>query len=65
VQAGAGVRMHAKPGDVVQRGQPLLTLLTDTPERFARAQEALQGATTISATGSRSDQQLVIDRIAE
>ncbi|NHN56540.1 thymidine phosphorylase [Calidifontibacter sp. DB0510] len=44
VQAGAGVELHAKPGDRVKRGQPLLTLHTDTPERFARAQETLAGA---------------------
>ena len=44
VQEGAGVRMHAKPGDQVVAGQPLLTLYTDTPERFARAIEALDGA---------------------
>ena len=43
VQAGAGVRLHAKPGDRVRAGEPLLTLYTDTPERFARAQEALAG----------------------
>ena len=41
VQAGAGVRMHAKPGDRVSSGDPLLTLHTDTPERFARARDAL------------------------
>lgn len=44
VQAGAGVRMHAKPGDRVEAGQPLLTLYTDTPDRFARSLEALEGA---------------------
>lgn len=48
VQAGAGVEMHAKPGDAVRAGQPLLTLHTDTPERFARAQESLSGAYEIS-----------------
>ena len=32
VQAGAGVELHAKPGDTVRAGQPLLTLHTDTPE---------------------------------
>ncbi len=37
VQAGAGVVLHAKPGDTVRAGQPLLTLHTDTPERFDRA----------------------------
>ncbi len=65
VQAGAGVRMHAKPGDVVRRGQPLMTLLTDTPEKFGRALEALESAATISAEGSRSGQRLILERIAE
>ncbi len=44
VQAGAGVVMHAKPGDRVEAGQPLLTLLTDEPGRFTRAEESLAGA---------------------
>ena len=49
VQAGAGVEMHAKPGDPVRAGQPLLTLHTDEPERFERAAEALAGAYIIGA----------------
>ena len=44
VQAGAGVVLHAKPGDAVTEGQPLLTLHTDTPERFERSLAALEGA---------------------
>ncbi|MFI7482851.1 thymidine phosphorylase [Kocuria sp. M1R5S2] len=47
VQAGAGVLLHAKPGDAVLAGRPLLTLLTDEPARFARAREALEGAVVI------------------
>jgi thymidine phosphorylase len=47
VQAGAGVEIHAKPGDAVRSGQPLLTLHTDTPERFERALEALDGAVEV------------------
>ncbi|MCE7078625.1 thymidine phosphorylase [Streptomyces sp. ST2-7A] len=43
VQAGAGVEWHARPGDRVTAGAPLLTLHTDTPERFAGALEALEG----------------------
>ncbi|MDB1087055.1 thymidine phosphorylase [Streptomyces sp. ACA25] len=43
VQAGAGVELHAKPGDPVTAGAPLLTLHTDTPERFAGALAALEG----------------------
>ncbi|MGI8949138.1 MAG: thymidine phosphorylase [Ornithinimicrobium sp.] len=64
VQAGAGVQMHAKPGDRVQAGQPLLTLHTDTPERFDRAQQILEGAIDIVDEGSAvvtSD--LILDRI--
>ncbi|HEX5331654.1 MAG TPA: thymidine phosphorylase [Cellulomonas sp.] len=67
VQAGAGVELHAKPGDRVRAGQPLLTLHTDTPERFARAREALEGAIGISVAGSvaaASPRALVLDRIA-
>ena len=48
VQAAAGVSLHAKPGDRVIAGQPLLTLHTDTPERFGRAREALDGAWVIT-----------------
>lgn len=50
VQAVAGIEMHAKPGDPVRAGAPLLTLHTATPERFARALEALEGGITIGAT---------------
>ncbi|MDQ0707923.1 thymidine phosphorylase [Arthrobacter woluwensis] len=64
VQAGAGVRLHAKPGAVVRAGEPLMTLLTDTPERFERAKEALEGATLIAPEGSRAGNRLVLDRIA-
>ncbi len=41
VQAGAGVELHAKPGDLVRAGQPLLTLHTDEPARFDRALDSL------------------------
>ncbi len=41
---GAGVVLHAKPGDTVAEGQPLLTLHADRPERFARALVALDGS---------------------
>ncbi|MET1133400.1 MAG: thymidine phosphorylase [Aeromicrobium sp.] len=62
VQAGAGVEIHAKPGDAVRAGQPLLTLHTDTPERFGRAQEALEGAWAIGDSAPQSSP-LVLDRI--
>jgi thymidine phosphorylase len=65
VQAAAGVELHFKPGAVVRGGEPLLTLHTDTPERFERALEALEGGFTIAPEGSRPDlPPIVIDRIA-
>ncbi|WP_159802653.1 thymidine phosphorylase [Arthrobacter zhaoguopingii] len=64
VQAGAGVRMHAKPGALVRAGEPLMTLLTDTPERFERAREALADAVVIAPEGSRPAQELILDRVS-
>ena len=63
VQAAAGVQMHAKPGDRVRKGDPLLTLHTDTPEKFERAAEALEGKWAIGESADdRPD--LIIDRIS-
>src|SRR5699024_1576226 len=31
VQSAAGIELHAKPGDTIAKGQPLMTLQTDTP----------------------------------
>lgn len=64
VQAGAGVVMHAKPGATVRAGEPLMTLLTDTPEKFDRAREALADAVVIAPEGSRPARRLIIDRIS-
>lgn len=63
VQAGAGVQMHAKPGDAVRTGQPLLTLHTDTPEKFDRAVAALEGGYAIEPDGRPDLLPLLIDRI--
>jgi thymidine phosphorylase len=62
VSAGAGVVMHAKPGDQVVAGEPLLTLHTDDPERFAAALEALSGAYDVGV-GQPAGLPLVIERI--
>ncbi|MFE4977276.1 thymidine phosphorylase [Kitasatospora sp. NPDC056651] len=65
VQAGAGVEMHAKPGDTVTAGRPLLTLHTDTPERFDYAVEALTGAIEVAPAGTAfTPNPIVLDRIA-
>jgi len=62
VQAGAGVQLHAKPGARVRAGEPLITLHTDTPERFVRAREALAGAYTIGGAAPL-ERPLIIDRV--
>ncbi|GAA0692698.1 thymidine phosphorylase [Kitasatospora atroaurantiaca] len=65
VQAGAGVEMHFKPGDKVTKGQPLLTLHTDTPERYEYAIEALDGGIEVSPEGTAfTPPPIVLDRIA-
>jgi thymidine phosphorylase len=63
VQAAAGVQMHAKPGMGVRAGLPLITLHTDTPERFDRAREALQGAYAIG-DAAPDERPLILERIA-
>ena len=55
--------MHAKPGALVRAGEPLMTLHTDTPERFDRARDALAGAYAIGVE-SPAGRPLIIDRIA-
>ncbi|CAN5822905.1 thymidine phosphorylase [soil metagenome] len=65
VQAGAGVELHAKPGDPVRAGQPLLTMHTDEPDRFARALAALDGGWSVEPTGSAAARRpVVIERLA-
>ncbi|MHC6175700.1 thymidine phosphorylase [Glutamicibacter sp. X7] len=64
VQAGAGVRLHAKPGAQVRRGQPIATLLTDTPEKFERAAALVEGSMLIGTENDRPDTRLIIDRVA-
>ncbi|PZR55519.1 thymidine phosphorylase [Xylanimonas oleitrophica] len=64
VQAAAGIEIHAKPGDVVRAGEPILTLHTDTPERFGRARQALEGAWKVAPPGATVvSRPVVIDRI--
>jgi thymidine phosphorylase len=65
VQAGAGVELHAKPGETVSVGTPLVTLHTDTPERFAAAKAALSEAWTVVADAPPVTAPLVIERIED
>ncbi|MBF6083505.1 thymidine phosphorylase [Nocardia cyriacigeorgica] len=63
VQAGAGVQIHARPGDTVRAGSPLFTLHTDTPESFPGALAAVTGAVTIGAKPDADTAPLILDRI--
>jgi thymidine phosphorylase len=68
VQAGAGIEIHAKPGDNVKDGAPLFTIHTDTPAAFARAQESLVDSVRIGdlAAGEKIDRlPLIIERITD
>lgn len=64
VQAEAGIELHAKIGDPVRKGQPLMTLHTQTPARFERALEALAGGYAVSAEAPTPRASVVLDRIA-
>ncbi len=64
VQAGAGVVIHARRGERVRAGDPLLTLCTDDADRFARAEQSLAGAIEIADTDEPSGSPLILDRIS-
>jgi thymidine phosphorylase len=63
VSFGAGVTLHAKPGDPVKAGQPLLTLHADEPSRFERALEALEDSYQIGDSADPGLLPLIVDRI--
>ena len=61
VQATAGIRLHAKPGDRITAGQPLMTLYTETEDRIAAAQQPLESAIEVAETFTAPN--LIIDVI--
>lgn len=61
VQATAGIRLHAKPGERITAGQPLMTLYTETEDRIPAAQELLESALDVAETFHTPD--LIIDVI--
>ena len=64
VQARAGVELHARPGDPVRAGQPLLTLHTDTADRFRAATQALAGTIVLAEPAAAVDRgPLVLGRV--
>lgn len=64
VQAEAGIEILAKPGDRVHIGQPIFRLHTQTPERFNRAKEALDGALTYGQAAPELPGSVILQRIA-
>jgi thymidine phosphorylase len=63
VSATAGVISHAKVGDRVETGAPVLGLLTDEPGRFADARAALAEAVEIGDERV-APPPLILDRVA-
>ena len=64
VSLGAGIEIHAKPGDLVKKGEAIFTLHADEPARFERAKSALDGAIAISQDGSIAERlPLIIEKI--
>ena len=62
VSATAGVICHAKVGDPVRAGDPVLELRADDPTRFAAAREALADAWTLGPDPAEPGP-LILDRI--
>lgn len=63
VQVEAGIEILAPVGTKVTKGQPLLRLHTQTPERFERAVESLNGAISITAVMPPHRASVVVDRV--
>jgi thymidine phosphorylase len=62
VQFGAGIELHAQLGSNVTEGQALMTLHTDTPEKFERAIEIAQTGIEIGSTAP--ERKLILNRIS-
>ncbi len=63
VQPGAGIKIHRRPGEPVAAGEPLFTLYSDAPERFAAAMAELDGGFSVGDTPPALGP-VIIDRIA-
>lgn len=69
VQAGAGILLYAKPGERVRAGQALMSLRTEDPERFTRAEQVLEGSWEITQEARAADsagveRRVILDRIS-
>ena len=64
VQATAGIEIFAKPGDKVVKGQKLLTLHTETPDKFERALESIEPGIEIGDTAPTAEREIILDRVS-
>ena len=63
VQFGAGIEIHAQVGTAVTAGDPVMTLYTETPERFERAIALAEEAIGISEREPAA-RKLVLGRVS-
>lgn len=63
VQAGAGIEIHTPVGTKVTKGEKLLTLHTDTPERFERAIESITPGISIGENAPEK-RPIILDQIS-
>ena len=63
VQFGAGIELHAQLGDRIEAGAPLMTLYTDTPEKFERAIELAENSVSVSEQQS-VERKLILGKIS-
>ncbi len=63
VQATAGIEIHAEIGQPVKKGQKLLTLHTETPDRFERALDVIRPGIVIGENAVPA-RKIILDRIA-
>lgn len=62
VQFGAGIELHAQLGSKVTKGQAVMTLHTDTPEKFERAIEV--ALTGIEIGSHAPERKLILNKIS-
>ena len=63
VQFGAGIELHHQVGDEVAAGDALMTLYTDTPEKFERAIEIAESGIAISEA-MPAERKLILGKIS-
>ena len=63
VQFGAGIELHHQVGDEVTAGDALMTLYTDTPEKFERAIEIAESGIAISEA-MPAERKLILGKIS-